>query len=113
MGDIIMLTVIQYLLDRLKQLGIRDIFGVPGDFAFPINNAICDDKELRWIGCCNELNAVYAADGYARIKGMSALSTTFGVGELSTLLRYSRLLCGVQSGIPYCRNAKNAGTEET
>ncbi len=80
-----MVTVIQYLLDRLKQLGIRDIFGVPGDFAFPINNAICDDKELRWIGCCNELNAAYAADGYARIKGMSALSTTFGVGELSAL----------------------------
>ncbi|WP_292375520.1 alpha-keto acid decarboxylase family protein [Methanosarcina sp. UBA411] len=78
-------TVIQYLLDRLKQLGIRDIFGVPGDFAFPINNAVCDDKELRWIGCCNELNAAYAADSYARIKGMSGLSTTFGVGELSAL----------------------------
>ena len=78
-------TVIQYLLDRLKQLGIRDIFGVPGDFAFPINNAICDDKELRWIGCCNELNAAYAADSYARIKGMSVLCTTFGVGELSAL----------------------------
>ncbi len=84
-GDIIMPTVIQYLLDRLKQLGIRDIFGVPGDFAFPINNAVCDDKELRWIGCCNELNAAYAADSYARIKGMSVLSTTFGVGELSAL----------------------------
>jgi len=78
-------TVIQYLLNRLKDLGIRDIFGVPGDYAFPINNAICDDKELRWIGCCNELNAAYAADGYARINGMSALSTTFGVGELSAL----------------------------
>ena len=78
-------TVIQYLLNRLKQLGIRDIFGVPGDYAFPINDAICDDKELRWIGCCNELNAAYAADGYARINGMSALSTTFGVGELSAL----------------------------
>ncbi|MFI5382631.1 MAG: alpha-keto acid decarboxylase family protein [Methanosarcina thermophila] len=78
-------TVIQYLLGRLKQLGLRDIFGVPGDFAFPINNAICDDNELRWIGCCNELNAAYAADGYARINRMSALSTTFGVGELSAL----------------------------
>jgi indolepyruvate decarboxylase len=78
-------TVIQYLLNRLKQLGINDIFGVPGDYAFPINNAICEDKELRWIGCCNELNAAYAADGYARINGMSALSTTFGVGELSAL----------------------------
>ncbi len=78
-------TVIQYLLSRLKQLGIRDIFGVPGDYAFPINDAICDDDELRWVGCCNELNASYAADGYARIKGMSALCTTFGVGELSAL----------------------------
>jgi indolepyruvate decarboxylase len=78
-------TIIQHLLNRLKQLGIRDIFGVPGDFAFPINNAICDDKELLWVGCCNELNAAYAADGYARINGMSALSTTFGVGELSAL----------------------------
>lgn len=78
-------TIIQHLLNRLKQLGIRDIFGVPGDFAFPINNTICDDKELRWIGCCNELNAAYAADGYARINGISALSTTFGVGELSAL----------------------------
>lgn len=81
-------TVIRYLLDRLKQLGVRDIFGVPGDYAFPINDAICDDEELRWIGCCNELNAAYAADGYARIKGMSALCTTFGVGELSAM-------CGV------------------
>jgi len=78
-------TVIQHLLKRLKQLGIKDIFGVPGDFAFPINDSICDDKELHWIGCCNELNAAYAADGYARIKGMSVLSTTFGVGELSAL----------------------------
>ena len=78
-------TVIDYLLGRLKQLGIRDIFGVPGDYAFPINDAICNDEELRWVGCCNELNAAYAADGYARMKGMAALCTTFGVGELSAL----------------------------
>ena len=37
------------------------------------------------MGNCNELNAGYAADGYARIKGISALVTTFGVGELSAL----------------------------
>lgn len=57
-------------------------------YAFPINDTICDDNELRWVGCCNELNAAYAAVGYARIKGMSALCTTFGVGELSAI-------CGV------------------
>ena len=40
---------------------------------------------LGWVGNCNELNAGYAADGYARVKGISAVVTTFGVGELSIL----------------------------
>ena len=78
-------TVIQHVLSRLNDIGIRDIFGVPGDFAFPVNDAICNDPKLRWIGCSNELNAAYAADGYARIKGVSALCTTYGVGELSAI----------------------------
>ena len=78
-------TTVQYVLSRLRQLGITDIFGVPGDFAFPINDAICEDKELRFIGSCNELNAAYAADGYARIKGLAALNTTYGRGELNAL----------------------------
>jgi indolepyruvate decarboxylase len=78
-------TVIEHVLSRLYDLGIRDIFGVPGDYAFPVNDAICNSPKLRWIGCCNELNAAYAADGYARIKGLGALCTTYGVGELSAL----------------------------
>ena len=78
-------TVIQYVLDRLKAIGVSDVFGVPGDYAFPVNDAICSDPGMRWIGCANELNAAYAADGYARIKGMSAICTTYGVGELSAI----------------------------
>ncbi|QAV24305.1 alpha-keto acid decarboxylase family protein [Proteus hauseri] len=78
-------SVIEHLLSRLYDLGIRDIFGVAGDYAFPIEDAICNGNSMRWIGNCNELNAAYAADGYARIKGMAALSTTFGVGELSAI----------------------------
>ncbi len=78
-------TVIMHLLERLKEIGIKDIFGVPGDYAFPVNDAICNDSDMNWIGCCNELNAAYAADGYARIKGKSALCTTYGVGELSAI----------------------------
>ena len=78
-------TVIQHVLSRLHDLGVKDVFGVPGDYAFPINDAVCSDSRLRWIGCCNELNAAYAADGYARIRGMAALSTTYGVGELSAI----------------------------
>ncbi len=79
------MTVIQHVLSRLRSLGITDVFGVPGDFAFPVNDAISEDPQMRWIGCCNELNAAYAADGYARIKGFGAICTTYGVGELSAL----------------------------
>jgi indolepyruvate decarboxylase len=79
------LTVIQYILNRLHSIGITDIFGVAGDYAFPISDAICEDPRMHWVGCCNELNAAYAADGYARIHGMAAISTTYGVGELSAL----------------------------
>ena len=40
---------------------------------------------MHFVGNCNELNAGYAADAYARIKGLGALITTFGVGELSAV----------------------------
>ena len=78
-------TVIQYVLGRLKDIGIDDIFAVAGDFAFPIHDAIVQDPDISYIGCCNELNAGYAADGYARIRGVGAVSTTYGVGELSAI----------------------------
>jgi indolepyruvate decarboxylase len=78
-------TVIEHVLARLREIGVTDVFGVPGDYAFPVNDAICNDPEMRWIGCSNELNAAYAADGYARIRGIGALCTTYGVGELSAL----------------------------
>ena len=78
-------TVIEHVLSRLNEIGICDIFGVAGNYAFPIEDAVCESKNMRWIGNCNELNASYAADGYARTKGAAALSTTFGVGELSAL----------------------------
>jgi len=74
--------VATYLFTRLKQIGIDSIHGLPGDF-----NLVALDYlpscGLKWVGNCNELNAGYAADGYARIKGISAVITTFGVGELS------------------------------
>lgn len=78
-------TVAEYVVDRLADLGIDRVFGVPGDYAFPFDDAIEASKKLEWIVCANELNAAYAADGYARINGVSILSTTYGVGELSAL----------------------------
>jgi indolepyruvate decarboxylase len=79
------MTVIQHVLSRLHSIGVTDVFGVPGDFSFPVCDAISEDPRMRWIGCCNELNAAYAADGYARIKGFGAICTMYGVGELSAI----------------------------
>ncbi|HTZ91755.1 MAG TPA: thiamine pyrophosphate-binding protein [Streptosporangiaceae bacterium] len=78
-------TVIQHVLGRLKDIGIDDIFGVAGDFAFPVQDAIVGYPGINWLGCCNELNAGYAADGYARVRGIGALSTTYGPGELGAI----------------------------
>ena len=78
-------TVSQYALARIAQLGIDRIFGVPGDYAFSINDAAEQVPGLHWVACANELNASYAADGYARVRGAALLSTTYGVGELSAI----------------------------
>jgi len=78
-------SVGDYLLVRLRELGIRHVFGVPGDFNLGVLEQLLKHSELRWVGCCNELNAAYAADGYARLRGVSALLTAYGVGELSTV----------------------------
>ncbi|MFC0225266.1 alpha-keto acid decarboxylase family protein [Serratia aquatilis] len=78
-------TVADYLLDRLAQIGIRHFFGVPGDYNLQFLDHVIDHQQITWVGCANELNAAYAADGYARCKPAAALLTTFGVGELSAI----------------------------
>ena len=76
-------TVGQYLFDCLKLEGITEIFGVAGDYNFTLLDTLECYNGIHFIEGRNELNSGYAADGYARVKGMAALITTFGVGELS------------------------------
>lgn len=78
-------TVGDYLLARLNEIGIDHLFGVPGDYNLQFLDHVIAHPRLAWVGCANELNAAYAADGYARCRGAAALLTTFGVGELSAL----------------------------
>lgn len=68
----------EYLFTRLKQLGVGAVHGVPGDYNLTLLDYV-EPSGLQWVGNCNELNAAYAADGYARINGLGALITTFGV----------------------------------
>ena len=73
----------EYLLRRLEEAGIQHLFGVPGDYNLELMQQLEDRGRPEWIGNCNELNASYAADGYARIRGLAALVVTNGVGALS------------------------------
>lgn len=67
----------EYLARRLFEVGIRAVHGVPGDHNLTALHYL-EHCGLSWVGNCNELNAGYAADGYARIKGISALFTSNG-----------------------------------
>lgn len=74
----------EYLFTRLKQLGVDSIHGVPGDYNLQALDYV-EPAGINWVGNASELAAGYAADGYGRIKGVSALITAFGVGELSAI----------------------------
>ena len=65
---------------------LRKIQGVPGDFNLELLDYIYDVPGLDLVCNANELNSAYAADGYARVKGVPGVFvTTHGVGELSAL----------------------------
>ena len=76
------ISIANYLLDRLTEFNIKHLFGIPGDFVLPLFVAL-ENHSITHIGTCNELNAGYAADGYARINGMGAVAATYGPGAFS------------------------------
>ncbi|RWR81339.1 pyruvate decarboxylase 2 [Cinnamomum micranthum f. kanehirae] len=78
-------TLGRHLARRLVQIGASDVFSVPGDFNLTLLDHLIAEPGLNLIGCCNELNAGYAADGYARSRGVGACVVTFSVGGLSVL----------------------------
>ena len=78
-------TVGKYLAARLEQIGLKHYFMVPGDYNLVLLDELLENENLEQIGCCNELNAAYAAEGYARVNGAGAVLTTFNVGAYSAL----------------------------
>ena len=78
-------TVGKYLATRLEQIGLKHYFMVPGDYNLVLLDELLENENIEQIGCCNELNAAYAAEGYARVNGAGAVLTTFNVGAFSAL----------------------------
>jgi len=79
------MTIGEFLLRRLQEAGVGHLFGVPGDFNLELLQQLEDTGALKWVGTCNELNASYAADGYARLNGLGALTVTNAVGALGAI----------------------------
>lgn len=79
------MTVAEYLIERLKQAGLEHVFAVPGDYAGPFLEALDAAPGIRRIANVNELGCGYAADGYARYKGIGAACVQWGVGTFSLL----------------------------
>jgi len=78
-------TVADYLLTRLKQLDVTEVFQIPGDYVKHFTQALEVFPGIETIGCANELDAGYAADAYARTRGLAAMSLQYGVSTYSAL----------------------------
>lgn len=86
MANLASSTVGQYVAARLKQTGVKHYFAVPGDYNLVLLDELLKHRGLTMISACNELNAAYAADGYARATGgLAAVVFTFSVGGLSAI----------------------------
>lgn len=78
-------TVADYLLTRLKQLNVTEIFQIPGDYVKHFTQALEDFDGIKTIGTSNELDASYLADAYARTRGLATVSLQYGVSTFSAL----------------------------
>jgi indolepyruvate decarboxylase len=78
-------TVADYLLTRLKQLDVTEVFQIPGDYVKHFTQTLEHFDGVTAIGAMNELDAAYAADAYGRTRGLGAVSLQFGVSTFSAL----------------------------
>ena len=75
------LSIGEYLIQRLHAHGVRHVFGIPGDYVLGFYDQLSKSK-LRLINTCDEQGAGFAADAYARVRGLGAVCVTYCVGGL-------------------------------
>ncbi len=70
-----------YLIQRLYEHGVHHVFGVPGDYVLGFNKLL-EESSIAFINTCDEQGAGFAADAYARLRGLGAVCVTYSVGGL-------------------------------
>jgi indolepyruvate decarboxylase len=74
-------TISEYLISRLADYGVGHVFGVPGDYVLQFYQQL-ENSPLRVINTCDEQGAGFAADAYARLRGLGVVCITYCVGGL-------------------------------
>src|SRR5215210_3669791 len=75
------MTIGQYLIARLRACGVEHVFGIPGDYVLGFYEQL-QRSDLKTITTCDEQGAGFAADAYARLRGLGAVCVTYCVGGL-------------------------------
>ncbi len=71
-----------HIFELLHQQGVQHSFGIPGDFALTLYDALAE-SEIEPIVMTHEPCAGFAADAYSRIRGLGLAVITYGVGGLN------------------------------
>ena len=101
-------TIGSVLLDRLYQLGLRHIFGIPGDYVLTLYKLI-EQSPLRHVGTTREDCAGFAADAYARVHGIGAACVTYCVGGLNIV---NAIACAYAERSPVVLLSGSPGLQE-
>jgi len=76
------LSIGEYLIQQLHARGARHVFGIPGDYVLGFYDQLSKSKLVRIVNTCDEQGAGFAADAYARVRGLGAVCITYCVGGL-------------------------------
>ena len=77
-------TVGSFLFDYLHSQGVHHAFGIPGDFALPTFRWL-EKSKIKLLTLTHEPSVGFAADGYARVRGLGVACVTYCVGGLNLL----------------------------
>jgi len=72
----------EFLTERLENLGVGHVVGIPGDYILGFYAKLLASKKLKYVGCTDESHAGFVADGYARVHGVGCVAVTYNVGAL-------------------------------
>jgi len=76
------MTIGEYLIQQLHAHGVGHVFGVPGDYVLGFYDQLARSKLVKIVNTCDEQGAGFAADAYARVRGLGAVCVTYCVGGL-------------------------------